>query len=272
MRRPTADAPAWLDGKKTTVSELQVPFSDPAFLAGLGLFETIAARAGRAVDATAHLERLYDGARVLGIELPELERMRATLAEAAQSAPRPYAWIKIVATRERHALFSGTFDAAQIGRPSSAVVLPWRRNPADPLSGLKTLSYAANVYAQEYARERGADEGLWLNTRNHLAEGCISNLFVIRHGRLFTPAVRDGLLPGTVRGLVLQAARSAGWAVHEGKLRLPRLRHADEAFLTSSLRGLRPLVSVDGRPIRGGKPGRKTAELAEAVEALREFG
>ena len=74
------------------------------------------------------------------------------------------------------------------------------------------------VRGAEYARSKGADEGLWLNTRGHLAEGCTSNVFLAERRRLFTPAVRDGVLPGVVRGLVLKSARDLGFVIHEGKI------------------------------------------------------
>jgi branched-subunit amino acid aminotransferase/4-amino-4-deoxychorismate lyase len=160
-------------------------------------------------------------------------------------------------------------DPLEEGRPSRAVILPWRRCLRDPLAGLKTLSYAANLVGLEEARRRNADEGLWLNTRGHLAEGCASNLFVIMGRALFTPGVGEGILAGIVRGVVLRAAGEIGLPVHEGRLRVRRLERAREAFLTSSLRGVRPLVAVDGRPVGSGRPGVVTRRLAERVRELR---
>ena len=122
---------------------------------------------------------------------------------------------------------------------------------------------------EEEAERRGADEGIWRNTRGHLAEGCASNLFVVRRRALYTPGEGEGILPGVVRDLVLAAAREAGLLVHEGRVRVVRLERADEAFLSSSLRAVRPLVRFEGRPVGNGAPGPISELLADAVQRSR---
>jgi len=268
MRPPALGATGWIDGRLAPLSEVAIGVGDPAVQAGLGVFETIALRDGRLLELDQHLERMRESAHALRIPLPD---NLAEGVEAVRALEHPaFAWIKIVATRGgRCVVFAGEFDPAEYGRSVTAVIVPWRRNPDSPLSGVKSLNYADSVLVAEYAQAHGADEGLWLNTRGHLAEGSISNLFVVNGRRLFTPAVRDGVLPGVVRGLVLESARSLGFVIHEGKLRVPRLLRAREAFLTSSLRGVRPLVAVDGRPVGSGKPGPQTRFLAEHVAQVR---
>jgi len=258
----------WIDGRLAPLTQAGIAVDDPAFHAGVGVFETIALRDGRLLELDQHLVRLRHAAAYLDVPLPD------TLAEGVEQVRAldhpAFAWIKIVATRGgRCAVFGGTLDPEEYGRSMTAVLVPWRRNPRSPLNGLKTLNYADSVLGAEYARRAGADEGLWLNTRGHLAEGCTSNLFIVEGRRLFTPAVRDGVLPGVVRGLVLESARELGYVIHEGKVRLLRLEQAREAFLTSSLRAVRPLVAFQGRPIGGGVPGAATRELAEAVAGAR---
>jgi len=268
MRLPGTDAAVWVDGRRTTASEAAIPIDDAAFHAGLGLFETLAVKDCGVLDLDEHLQRLAAGASALRVALPESEGLSSTVLEAAR--PFSCGWLKIAITRGGHSfVFAEASDPADEGRPASAVLLPWRRNARDPLSALKSLNYAANVLGTEEARRRCADEGLWLNTRGHLAEGCSSNLFVIRRRALFTPAVRDGILPGVVRAHVLRASREAGLIVHEGKLRLVRLERADEAFLTSSVRGVRPLIEYEGRPVGAGRPGPVTRVIAGAVSAMR---
>ncbi len=163
-------------------------------------------------------------------------------------------------------------DPSEEGRSVRAVLLPWRRCPSDVLSGLKSLSYASNVLGLEEAQRRGAEEGIWLNTRGHLAEGCSANLFVVKRRAVFTPGAREGILPGIVRGLAIEAARALGYLLHEGKVRLPRLLGADEAFLTSSTRGVRPVVEFEGRPVGRGRPGPVTAAIAAEVRRRRGIG
>lgn len=270
MRTPDSSDFCWVDGKRQTVGQARFPVDDPGWQSGFGLFETLAIRRGRLLDLEAHLARLSRGAKQMGLELPDAGTLGSLILQAcAEGAPDP-GWVKILVTGGGHqVVLRGARDQDEEGRPSTAVLLPWRRNPADPLVGLKTLNYAANRIGAEFARSRGADEGLWLNTRGHLAEGCRSNVFVIQDRKIFTPGPREGILPGVVRGLVLEAARNLELSVHETRVRVPRLRRAREAFLTSSLRGVGPLLAVDGSPVGDGRPGKLTARIAEAVSRLR---
>lgn len=252
------------------LQQCTIAIDDPAVQAGLGLFETIALRAGQPLDLEPHVERLVRAAAVLDVALPPRPELKSMVLQTAAAQPAPFGWLKIVATRGgRCVAFTGEMDPQEAGCSVTAVLLPWRRNVHDAVCGLKTLNYAASVLGAEEARRRGADEGIWLNTRGHLAEGSTSNLFVVNRRKLFTPGTRDGILAGVVRDLTLRAARGLSLPVYEGKVRLRRLERADEAFLTSSLRGIRPLIEFQGRPVGDGKPGRITRALAEAVERLR---
>jgi branched-chain amino acid aminotransferase len=266
-----AEGAVWVDGEILPYEQATVPIADPALQSGMGVFETLAVRDGSILDLDAHLERLWHTAGCLGVELPGRDPLvKAARTIAGQLGDR-FGWIKIQAVRGGHcAVFSGAMDPAERGRSVTAVLLPWRRHAASPLGGLKTLNYAAFALGLEEARRRGADEGLWLNHRGHLAEGCASNVFVIRHRKIFTPSLRDGILPGVTRSLALEAAAKLKLIVHEGKLRLPRLREADEAFLTSSVRGVRPLIEFDGRMVGSGEPGDITKEIATIVGTLRQ--
>lgn len=273
MRAADPARPLWLDGRRVPAARAGIPLTDEGILAGLGLFETLALRDGRVFDLGPHLERLARGARRIGADLPSRADIAAAVGEAAQAEASRCAWLKIVVTRGgRWAVFSGEMDPAEEGRSIAAVLLPWRRGLADPLAGVKSLSYAQNVLGLEEARRRGADEGIWLNGRGHLAEGCASNLFVLRDHRLFTPSERDGILPGVVRGLVLRVAAELGLAAHVGKVRLKKLEDASEAFMTSSLAGVRPLVRFEGRAVGCGRPGPLTRALAAGVAKMRQAG
>ena len=272
MRLPVSTDVCWHDGLRIAVADATVAISDPTLQSGLGLFETLALRDGAVLDLDAHVGRLERGAQRLGLPLPAAASVRATVLAAAAGQAPVCGWIKILLSGAGTVwVLRGAMDASEEGAPASAVLLPWRRNAHDPLAGLKTLNYAANQLGLERARVRGADEGLWLNGRGHLAEGCASNLFVVHGKALFTPALRDGILPGVLRERVLGAARSLGMPVHEGKLRLPRLRRAREAFLTSSLRAVRPLVSFEGRPLGDGRPGPWTRRIAREVAGMRQY-
>ena len=273
MRKPDPASRGWVNGRVTSLEQARITIDDPAFHAGLGLFETIAVRGQRLLEPEQHLDRLWQGANRLGVELPDRETLRRAAQDLSREQGWDCGWLKIIATRGGQCVvFGGEMDPAEEGSEATAILLPWRRNPADPLAGLKTLNYAGSTLGLEEALRRDADEGIWLNTTGHLAEGCTSNLFVVGKGKLFTPSVRDGILPGVVRGLALSAARDLGFTVHEGKVRLRRLETAREAFLTSSLRGVRPLVRFDGRPVGTGRPGQMTRAVAAEVARMRGRG
>jgi branched-subunit amino acid aminotransferase/4-amino-4-deoxychorismate lyase len=251
--------------------EATIPLTDPSVQSALGSFETMAIRDGQPIDWVRHLDRLRRGAARLDVPVPD----ESGLVEGATRVSEgiEFGWLKIVVLRTRsYLVFAGSMDPSEEGRSVSAILLPWRRSRRDPLAGLKTLNYAPFALGLEEARRRGADEGIWLNDRGHVAEACASNLFVVWQGKVFTPSVRDGILPGVVRGLCLEAARRLGLPVHVGKTRLRRLERAGEAFLTSSVRGVRPLVRFQGKPVGGGKPGPVTRAIAAEVERLREPG
>jgi len=270
MKAPEADASGWIDGERAPIAELRLGVDDPGLLAGLGLFETLAVEGGRLLDLDQHLARLSESAERIQVPLPSPERLREVASEAAADRPQGLGWLKIVVTRgARWFIFGGEVDPAEVGREVSAVLLPWRRNPEDPVVGLKTLNYAASVLGAEHAAARGADEGLWLNTRGHLAEGSTSNLFVVDGGKLYTPGPRDGILAGVVRRLVIDAAGALDITVHEGKTRLRRLERADEAFLTSSVRGIRPIVHFEGKPVGRGGVGAVTRAVSAQVARMR---
>ena len=111
------------------------------------------------------------------------------------------------------------------------------------------------------AQNQGYDEGLFLNSRGHVAEGAVSNIFMVRDDELITPPAASGLLPGIVRQLVLERAAGLGFRCREDNFTTRDLRGADECFLTNSLMGIMPVNSLDGVPVGSGKPEPATAAL-----------
>ena len=118
----------------------------------------------------------------------------------------------------------------------------------------------------------GAVEAIFLNMQGRLAEGTVSNVFIVQGGRAVTPPPDEGLMPGITRAAVLEVARAVGG--EERPVTLAEFLAADEVFITNSIMEVMPVSSADGRPIGGGRPGPVTARLAEAYKALvaRETG
>jgi branched-subunit amino acid aminotransferase/4-amino-4-deoxychorismate lyase len=155
---------------------------------------------------------------------------------------------------------------------ASAVIAATRRNETSPLAHIKSLNYLDNLLAREAARSAGAHEALLLNTRDLLADGSASNVFVVRAGELLTPPVEDGALPGITRAAVLDLAQAAGISAREVSLTEDDLRSAEEAFLTNAVGGVVPLVSVEGQPVGTGAPGELTRSVAALYDAAVSCG
>ena len=265
-RRP--EGRAVLCGSVVASEALLMPWDDPAAQWGLGVFETIAVHDAAPLHLDGHLRLLRAAASRLGVPLPEPGELARAAGIVAEGAPGGRGWLKIVASRSgQWAVFGGPTDPVEDSRAVSAVVLTWRRHRLDPMSGLKSLSFAAGILGLEEARRRGADEGFWLNERGHVIEACTGNVFVARGRAVVTPTLSDGARDGVTRARAIAALRGFGLSVRQAKVRIATLRGADEIFLTSSLRGVRPVVRVDGRDVRGGDPGpisrRLAARLAE---------
>jgi branched-subunit amino acid aminotransferase/4-amino-4-deoxychorismate lyase len=143
----------------------------------------------------------------------------------------------------------------------SAHVATGRRTERAQTAGLKTRAYTDAVAALAEARRAGCDEALFLDTAEHVSEATASNVFLMREGTLVTPPPSCGALPGVTRAAVLELVAGTVLPHEERAVTLDQLHQASEAFLTSSVRELVPLVAIGGRPIGDGRPGPVTQRL-----------
>jgi branched-chain amino acid aminotransferase len=132
-----------------------------------------------------------------------------------------------------------------------------RRNEHSPLARIKSLNYLDSVLARAEAADRGADDGVMLNSVGRAAETTVSNLFVSLQGRWTTPAVAEGALPGIARATILAASRAV-----EGRLTEDDLARADAALLSNSL-ALRPVAAIEGRELDIAAAASLAAQIAE---------
>lgn len=262
-------APVWINGMLYAPEYAQVPVFDHGLLVGDGVFETVKAIQGRPFALARHLRRLSVSAVGLGLPEPDLDAIRRGTLDVLAAAP---AWdvgrIRITFTSGVGPLSSDrgtdgttTIIAVSEQQPfaptSDVLIVPWPRNEHDVLVGLKTTSYAANVRALAYARERGGTEAIFGNLAGNLCEGTGSNVFLVRDGRLVTPPLSSGCLAGVTRALVLE------WLdVEEEDVRLSELAEACEAFLTSTGRDVKPIRAVNGRALAAA-PGHVTRKVME---------
>jgi branched-chain amino acid aminotransferase len=127
---------------------------------------------------------------------------------------------------------------------TSVLLVPWTRNENSPLAGLKTTSYAENVYALDAAKSHGFSEAIFCDTSGRLCEGTGSNIFLVKDDQIFTPSQASGLLRGVTRDLVIEWANDSGFVVVERDVDPTELWNADEVFITSSTRDVHPVSQV----------------------------
>ncbi len=238
----------WLNGKWKKEEEAAVGVTDSSFLRGEGVFETMLARKGKIVELERHWQRLAKGGLKFGIQALELAEARSILRELlAYHEFEPQARVRVRVTQSRDNLLFSARESApypQLLRLSST---PYRRNEAGALTGIKTLSYSENSVALSEAKRKGADEIIFANGRGEWCEGAWSNVFAVENGRLLTPPLESGCLPGVTRELVLALARKEGLEVLEIARPVNMLRTVDEIFLTSSLLGVGVVGQLDDR-------------------------
>lgn len=230
----------------------RIPVVDHGVTVGDGVFETVRAHNGRPFALTRHLKRLARSAAGLGMDEPDLESIADGVARAvAANSELSDARVRITVTDGVGPLGSDRAQGEQtvivamapfpaIAPHTNVALAPWPRNEFGALAGLKTTSYADNVRALAYARERGATEAILRNVSGNLCEGTGSNVFVVLDGRLVTPPLSAGPLAGITRELVLE-----WFGGEEEDVPMERLPEITEAFLTSTGRDVQPILNID---------------------------
>ncbi len=224
--------------------------ADRGFTLGDGLFETVLAVDGTLRHLADHAARMIAGCAVLGLPAPSLAQLEdavPTLGEGRQAVR--FSWSAGAGGRglDRPDVIAPTLtvSAAPAPLPGPARLVTARtvrRNEQSPAAGLKTLAYLDNVLARREARDAGGDEAVMLNTRGRLACAAAANLFWISDGRVFTPALDCGVLPGLARARLMAAVD-----VEEVAAGPEHLAAAEAVFITNSLVGVRQVAWLDGR-------------------------
>ena len=270
----------WVDGRLVG-DEPSLRAHDHGLTVGDGVFETCKVLDGQAFALTRHLRRLARSAAGLGLPEPDADLLRAGVDAVLGQREMAFGRLRITMTGGAGPLGSDRAGvpptyvvlASAAPRPAASaavVVAPWTRNEGSAVAGLKTTSYAENVVALAYARERGASEALLANTHGELCEGTGSNVLLAIGGELVTPPLSSGALAGITRELLLEWALQDGLVVLERPVSLRELAIADEVALTSSTRDVQSVHAVDGRRLAA--PGQLVGRAAElfASSAARD--
>jgi 4-amino-4-deoxychorismate lyase len=252
---------------------------DEALLRGRAAFETLRVYSGRPFRLAEHLERLEASAASIG--LPPLAR--ADLEELARlvlphdgstgsvlrlvwtagpdgGAPSGLALLSAIPSWIEEVRARGSRIVSLLGVRAA---VPWL------LPGVKSTSYAVNMAAEAEAKRRGADDAIFVDRDGVVLEGTVTNVWWRSGGILYTPTLDLGILAGVTRAAVLELAPRCGYAVQEGVYRVEDLLAAEEAFTSSSVREIIPVIDLDGHVLSRGPAG---DELQDALRALAGSG
>jgi branched-chain amino acid aminotransferase len=246
----------WVDTHLVDEKDARVSVFDHGFTVGDGVFETAKVVHGVPFAITRHLDRLLHSAHSLGIHVNPTQVRTAVSEVLAENEAMPLARLRITVTGGPAPLGSDRGTApptlivalapgTQWPPIADVAVVPWVRNERAATAGLKTTSYADNVVALAHAHQANAGEAIFGNTLGNLCEGTGTNVFLGINGRLVTPPLSSGCLPGVTRALLVE------WLgdVDVADVPVTALQTADEAFLTSSTRDIQPIRAVDGHAL-----------------------
>ncbi|HOV79076.1 MAG TPA: branched-chain-amino-acid transaminase [Bacillota bacterium] len=277
----------YLNGEYVPKEKAVVSVFDHGLLYGDGVFEGIRAYHGRVFKLGEHIDRLYDGARAIALEIPvSKEEMQEIVLETLRRNNLRDAYIRLVVTRGPGDLgldpkkcpkpFVFCITASIVLYPDEmyekgleVITVSTRRNiPVACNPRVKSLNYLNNIYAKIEANRAGVLEALMLNADGYVAEATGDNVFIVKKGVLITPPPFVGILEGITRNAVMDLARERGIPVEEKLFTLFDVYTADEVFLTGTAAEVIPTVKVDGRVIADGRPGVITRQLRDAFHEL----
>jgi len=273
----------YIDGQFYPKEEAKVSVFDHGLLYGDGIFEGTRAYNGRIFEFDPHIDRLYDSAKAIALDIPmSKEEMKRAHLETLRKNRLSDAYVRTIVTRGVGDL---GLDPGKCSRPTVIIIadrislypeefyqqglkiitVPTRRNLPETVNPMiKSLNYLNNILAKIEANLSGAAEAIMLNQEGYVAECTGDNIFIIKGQTLATPLVSFGALKGITRGRVMKLAAEIGLEVVETALTRYDIYVADECFLTGTAAEVIPVVEVDGRKIGDGKPGTYSRQLKEA--------
>jgi branched-subunit amino acid aminotransferase/4-amino-4-deoxychorismate lyase len=252
---------------------------DEGVLRGRAVFETIRVYDGAPFRLDAHLDRLAASAAQLGLPDVEPDGLRTAVAEALAATRETNAVLRLLWTPGREGLDRATGLALVSTLPANhrelrlrglrLAVVTWA--PGELIAGVKSTSYAENIAAQADAARRGADDALFVDPRGVVLEAPTSNVWWREDRLLLTPSLELPILAGVTRAALIEFLPDLGYGLEEGVYALERLLVSEEVFLSSSVREVMPVVSVDGAPIAKGEPGPAASSLQRALRAAAGY-
>ena len=263
----------YVDGEFVAENEARIPVTDLSVLRGFGVFDFLRTYNGVPFHLHDHLLRLERSARLIGLQLPHpVSTIAEIVGETLSRNTHQESNIRIVVTGGSSSDGITPGSSPQLLVMISAVKpMPdeWYQHGAKIITchverflpGAKSINYIPAILSQNEARDRQAIEAVYVDRDGYLLEGTTSNIFVVRGDTLITPPC-DRVLPGITRQVALELARK-DFEVVERKVHTDEIRLIDEAFLTSSVKEVTPIVTINALNIGSGNPGRRTARVME---------
>ncbi|MBI4355703.1 MAG: branched-chain-amino-acid transaminase [Candidatus Omnitrophica bacterium] len=277
----------YLNGKFVAREQAKLSVFDHGLLYGDGVFEGIRSYNGLVFKLEEHIDRLFESAQTIMLTIP---LTKAQLIEAVCRCLRinrlHNAYIRLVVTRgvgdlgldPRKCPLPTVFIIADkitlypkrlYERGLALITVPTQRNLPEALNPqIKSLNYLNNILAKIEAVNAGFEEAIMLNAHGYVTECTGENLFIVKGRRLLTPPTYVGVLKGITRQTVMDLAGRDGIEAREEVLTRHDLFNADECFLTGTAAEIVPVVTIDGRTIGAGRPGRVTLRLMRQFQAL----
>ncbi|MHC4642068.1 MAG: branched-chain-amino-acid transaminase [Planctomycetota bacterium] len=270
----------WLDDKLVDEADARISVFDHGVLYGDGVFEGIRVYSGRIFELEAHINRLYESAKVIRVDVPmSKDKMTKAVEKTVEANGVIDGYIRLVVTRGVGNLGLNPFvcensvvfiiaDNIQLYpeelyekgmKVISATTI--RNHPLALPPQVKSLNYLNNILAKIEALDNEVPEAIMYNHEGYVAEATGDNVFIIKNGVVYTPPVSAGSLGGITRGVVIDLAKSENIEVVEKNLTRFDLYTCDEFFLTGTAAEVIGIIDIDGRIIGDGKPGPLTRQL-----------
>lgn len=268
----------FLNDKLVDINKACISVTDSGFLYGAGLFETMRSYNGIVFALTDHLDRLFASAQSLSINNPYTRqyvtdaiykllqanklseaRLRLTLTNGPMAEPdeRRKPTLLITATKLQ------PYPVEYYKNGVTVILCSFRQNTAEPICGYKTVSYFSRMIGLKDAHQKKATEALWFTIDNRLAEGCISNVFLVKDSVLFTPLISTPVLPGVARQTIYRIALKNSIELVEKDLYINDLLGADEVFLTNVIMQILPITKIEKHIVGDGKVGPMVKKLQD---------
>ncbi|MFH1717963.1 MAG: aminotransferase class IV [Planctomycetota bacterium] len=275
----------FLNDKLVDIDNANISVTDTGFLYGAGLFETMRSHNGVVFALKDHLDRLVFSAKSLSINNPydgnfitdavyevlranELTdaRLRLTLTNGpmAEDEQQRKSTLLITATKFR------SYPPEYYKKGVLVVLCQFRQNPSDPTCGHKVTSYFSRMIALNLAHQKQAAESLWFTVDNCLAEGCISNVFLVKDSVLYTPPIKTPVLAGIARKTVCQIALKNSIKLVEKSLSIEDVLAAEEIFMTNVIMQVMPITRVEKHEIGDGQVGPMAKRLQRDFDEFVE--